>query len=114
MIKYLFNSKCTISYYAEGARDDLGQPSRTLTERASGVPCRLELRSKSLRYERPERLRLMERQGTVEVTTHFLYITAGQLILVNDIITDEDGSTYTVGLIARRGNSHKEALLTRV
>ena len=33
---------CTISYYTEGTRNDLGEPSRTLTERAANVKCSID------------------------------------------------------------------------
>jgi len=117
-MRRLFNSKCTISYYAEGSRNDLGEPSRTLTQRASDVACNLQPRSRSLAYEFPQRIRIQDQQGVIQRTTHILFLQAGQSIEDNDVVTDADGATYTVALVLpwKRGGRihHKEALLIKV
>jgi len=33
---------CTISYYIEGTRNDLGEPSRILAQRATNVKCSID------------------------------------------------------------------------
>lgn len=117
-MRRLFNSKCTISYYAEGSRNDLGEPSRTLTERASGVACNLQPRSRSLAYEFPQFVRIQDQQGIIQRTTHVLFLQADQSIENNDVITDAGGEKYTVAWVLawKRGgkNHHKEALLIKV
>ncbi len=114
----LLNSKCTISYYAEGSRNDLGEPSRTLTERASGVACNLQPRSRSLAYEFPQSIRIQEQQGIVQRTTHILFLQAGQSIEDNDVVTDSNGDQYTIAWVLpwKRGGRihHKEALLIKI
>jgi hypothetical protein len=113
-----FNSKCTISYYTEGSRNDLGEPSRTLTERASNVACNLQPRSRSLAYEFPQSIRIQDQQGIIQRTTHILFLRAGQSIANNDVITDANGNQYTVAWILpwKRGGRvhHVEALLVKV
>lgn len=112
------NSKCTISYYAKGSRNDLGEPSRTLTERASDVACNLQPRSKSLAYEFPQFVRIQDQQGIIQRTTHILFLQASQSIENNDVVTDADGIEYTVAWVLawKRGGKyhHKEALLIKV
>lgn len=111
-MKRLFNTKVKISYYAEGARNDLGEPARTLTERAANVPCRIEARSRILSYEFPQRIRFQREQGLIEQTTHIGFLGAGQTVEAHDIITylTED---YTVATTVPHGNSHKEILLIK-
>ena len=110
---HLFNTTCTISYYAEGSRNDLGEASRTLTQRASGVKCLLQPRSKSMAYELPKLIRTQQNEGIVINTTHVLYTFRDQTVVEHDIITDTDGETYTVSLIVIL-KSHREALLYRI
>lgn len=109
---HLMNGKCTISYYAEGARNDLNEPTRTLTERAADVPCRIEARSKILSYEFPQRIRFLREQGLIEQTTHIGFMNASQTVEAHDIITylSED---YTVATTVPQGNSHQEILLIK-
>jgi len=110
----LFNKKVTISYYAEGSRNDLGEPSRTLTERDSDVPCRLEPRSQRLSYEFPQRILRQRAQGLVDLTTFIITLSAGQTIQTNDIVTDSDSVNYTVAAVNIYGTHHKEGLLSRI
>lgn len=112
-MKKLFNKRVTISYYAPGARNDLGEPTRVLTERNSKVPCRLELKSKSLAYEFPQRVLRQTKQGFVDITTHILSVSAGQTIEVRDIVT-YNSDNYLVALVNTLGNHHTEALMSRV
>ena len=57
---------CTISYYVEGARNALGEPSRTLTERATDVRCSIDPLNQTPSYIRQSGLRDILRQGVIE------------------------------------------------
>lgn len=112
-MRSLFNSKCKISYYDPGALNGLGEPSRTLTERASDVPCRLSPRSRNLAYEFPGLIRSQREQGLIDLTTHILFVSAGQTLETHDIITHDD-INYTAAAVVAYKPHHKEALLSRV
>lgn len=112
-MKKLFDKLVTISYHSLGDRNDLGEPSRTLTERDSDVPCRLELKSKNLAYEFPQRVLRQTKQGFVDLTTHILSVSAGQTIEVRDIVT-YNSDNYLVALVNTLGTHHTEALMSRV
>lgn len=114
MPRGLFNKKVTISYNLAGSRNDLGEPSRILTERDSDVPCRLEPRSQSLSYEFPQRILRQRKQGLVDLTTHILTLSAGQTIQTSDVVTDSDSVNYTVAAVNTYGSHHSEALLSRI
>lgn len=108
----LFDTTCTISYYAEGSRDDLGVPGRTLTERDSNVPCNLQPRSASLSYELPAYVRRIDEQGRVKTPTHIAYLKKDQTVETDDIITDVDGNYYLVAHVVNRWRTHREILLS--
>ncbi len=108
-----FDTTCTISYYVEGNRNDLGEASRTLTERATGVRCMIQPRSKSMAYEIPKFIRIQRPEGIVTNTTFVLYTFRDQTIEENDIITDTDNKTYTVSMVSV-WPTHREALLFKI
>jgi len=107
----MLNKKVTISYYVEGARNDLGEPSRTLTVRATDVPCRKDPRSPKIRFEFPGINRNLMVQGVNYIPTMLLMVKASQDIENGDTITDSDGNTYLVARVETIGRSHKEAIL---
>ena len=108
-----FNSLCTISYKAEGARNDLGEPAHTPTTRAADVPCRIATKNDSIAGGWPYYIRYMDPQGLTIQTTHIIFVKLGQAIQASDTITDADGNTYTVADIATR-KTHKSALLQKI
>ena len=112
MIRNLLDQKCTISYYLEGARNDLGEPSQTLTERDSNIPCRI---MPSFRADRESPLLTSrnEPQGTIFRTFDHAYLGANIEIIFGDIITDENGNTYSVAHILKF-RDHKEAVLLQI
>ena len=112
---HLFNTTCTISYYAEGSRNDLGEAARTLTERATGVKCILQPRSKSMAYELPKLIRTQRGEGVVTNTTYVLFTYKNQTVEEGDVITDVDGDTYTVSMKTLWDTPpHLEALLFKI
>jgi len=113
MMALFFNSLCSISYNAEGSRNDLGEPVHTLTVRAASVPCRIMTKHDSISGSWPYYVRYMDSQGLTIQTTHVIYVKLGQTIETSDIITDADGDTYTVAEVATR-RTHKSALLQRI
>jgi len=110
---HFFNSLCTISYDAEGARNDLGEPAHTPTARATNVPCRILSKTDSIASSWPYYIRYVDPQGLSVQTTHVLYVKLGQTIETSDTITDADGNTYTVAEVETR-KTHKSALLQRI
>lgn len=101
---------CTISYYTEGARNDLGEPSRTLTERATNVKCSMDPLSQTPSYIRQSGLRDIVRQGVIERTVCIMTLSTDQTIELGDVVTDYDGSLYDV-LHVINWYTHKEAFV---
>ena len=104
---------CTISYYAEGSRDNLGQPSRTLTQRATNVKCSIDPLVRLPTYIRQSGLRETLRQGMIEQSTYFMIVAASQTIEPGDLVTDYDDTTYDV-LHVVNWHTHKEAFLRKI
>ncbi len=101
---------CTISYYIEGARNDLGEPTRTLTERAANARCSIDPLNQTPSYLRQSGLRDILRQGVIERTAYMMTLLAGQAIEPGDVVTDYDGSVYDV-LHVVNWYTHKEAFI---
>lgn len=104
-------NKVTISYYAEGARNALGEPSRTLTARDEDVPCSLQARSPKVQFEYTTINRARDQQGTSFIPTKVLIVKRSQTLNDGDIITDADDNTFIVARVESIGRSHKEAIL---
>lgn len=104
---------CTISYYTEGARNDLGEPSRTLTERATNVKCSMDQLSQTPSYIRQSGLRDIVRQGVIERTVYIMTLSTDQTIEPGDVVTDYDGSIYDVLYVAN-WYTHKEAFVREI
>ena len=104
---------CTISYYTEGARNDLGEPSRTLTERATNVKCSMDPLSQTPSYIRQSGLRDIVRQGVIERTVYIMTLSTDQTIEPGDVVTDYDGSIYDVLHVAN-WYTHKEAFVREI
>ena len=104
---------CTISYYVEGARNDLGEPSRTLTQRAANVKCSIDPLNQTSSHIRQSGLRDVIRQGVIERAIYIMTLLADQSIENGDIITGCDGKTYDV-LQVSNWYTHKEAVLRQM
>ncbi len=96
---------CRISYYAQDSRNDLGEPSKTLIQRAENVKCSID----PIPPGQTHAIRGLP-QGQVEQSTHHMVFPADQIVCVGDIVTDYDGNTYDVLFVATWW-THKEALL---
>lgn len=103
---------CTISYYAEGSRDVIGAPARTLTQRATDVVCDIQPLVASPTFPNQAGASDVQEQGIVKQSTHILFLAAGQTIEARDVITDVDSDTYDV-LVVNRWHSHTEAMLIK-
>ena len=104
---------CTISYYVEGARNDLGEPTRTLAERATNVKCSVDPIKQTPGYIRQSGLRDVLRQGVIERTVYIMTLLTGQTIESGDVVTDYDGSIYDV-LHVINWYTHKEAFIRKM
>ena len=104
---------CTISYYVDGARNDLGEPSRTLTERTTNVKCSIDPLKQTPSYTGQSGLRDVLRQGLIEQTVYTMTLLAGQTIEAGDVVTDYDGTVYDVLHVAN-WYTHKEAYIRRM
>lgn len=104
---------CTISYYEESIRNDLGEPMRELLERATNVKCSINPLIKAPKYIVAAESYEIATQGTVSETTHHIILSADQELNAGDVITDCDGVEYDV-LIVVNWQTHKEAFLRKV
>lgn len=96
---------CTISYYVQDTRNDLGEPLKVLVQRAENVKCSIDPL-----YSGQTRAIQGLPQGQVEQSTHLLVVPADQIVCAGDIVTDYDGNNYDVLFVATWW-THKEALL---
>lgn len=108
----IFNSKVSISYYVDGALNSLGEPARTLTSRATGVPARLQNKSPKLMFDFPIWIDSTGKSGEATVKLMILWVGLNQTIEERDIVTDTDGNTYKVAETAVL-HTHISALLQR-
>lgn len=103
---------CTISYYVEGQRNNLGEPERTLTQRATNVKCAIDPLTQTPAYVRRSGVRDMLRQGIVEALVFIITLSA-QSIEPGDVVTDCDGNNYDV-LHVMNWYTHKEAFVRQM
>ncbi len=102
-----------ISYYAEGAVNDLGEPSRTLTERNTNVRCSLDQLLSTPSYINQAGTRSIIQQGIVENASFILTLLASADIQGGDLVEDFDGDTYDVIHVVD-WHTHIEAFLRKV
>lgn len=100
----------TISYYAEGSRNALGEPSRTLTQRATDVKCSLQQLVRLPTYVRQAGIIQQIRQGLEHQTVYYMILSANQTIEPGDVVEDYDSVQYDV-LHVHNWHTHKEAFL---
>ena len=103
---------CTISYYQEGIRNDIGEPIRDIIARATNVKCTINSMARAPRYMSLTASYEIATQGIVEETTHHIILSAEQELNAGDIITDCDGAEYNV-LISVNWQTHREAFLRK-
>lgn len=101
---------CAINYYAEGERNDLGEPSRILLKRADNILCSIDPIVKMLGYIGQTGLRDIVMQGIVERSLFVMTLLANQVILPGDVVSDCGGTSYDV-LKVYNFETHKEAFL---
>jgi len=104
---------CTISYYEEGIRNDIGEPTREIIVRATNVKCTINSMARTPRYMSLTENYEIATQGIVEKTTHHIILSADQELNAGDIITDYDGAEYDV-LISVNWQTHREAFLRKI
>jgi len=99
---------CTISYYTEGARNDLGEPARILKQRSTNVKCSIDpfTRISGGSWE-------IQQQGIIQRANYIMTLSAEQTIEPGDVVTDYGGISYDV-LQILNWYTHKEALLRKM
>ena len=102
---------CSISYYVDGARNDLGEPSRILLKRADNVKCSIDPIIKKPSYANG--IRDITIQGIIDKAAYIMTLSANQTIEWGDIITNCDNVSYEV-LHVINFYTHKEAILKKV
>lgn len=104
---------CNIYYYAEGTRNQLGEPSRTLTLRSGNVKCSIDQLVGLPTYVRQAGIRQQIRQGMEHQTVFFMIVNTRITIEPGDVVTDYDGTSYDVLHSVSQG-THKEAFLRKI
>ena len=104
---------CTISYYAEGPRNEFGELTWILLERATNVKCTINSLAKTAKSTYLDSSYEMTLQGIVEETTHHMIMSANQDIDSGDIVTDYDDVDYDV-LLSIDWQTHKEVFLRKI
>jgi hypothetical protein len=104
---------CTISYYTEDSRNELGELTWVLAERATNVKCTINSTTKASKSTYLDGSYEMAVQGIVEETTHHMIVSADQVINAGDIVTDYDDIDYDV-LLSVNWQTHKEVFLKRI
>lgn len=87
---------CIISSYVEGSRNDVGEPSRTLTEQATNVKCSIDALTRMPPYIRQSGLREILQQGIIERSAFIMTLSADETIEPGYVVTDYDGIMYDV------------------
>jgi len=104
---------CDVLYYAEGSRNDLGEPERTLTLRSSDVKCSIDPVSGGV----PGHITRssgwsMEKQGLVSRTTHILTLNQGTVIEAGNVVRNVGNEDFEVLHVAD-WHTHIECLLRK-
>lgn len=100
---------CTISCYTEGTRNDLGELTRNLVQRATNVKCSIDpLNRTSIRQ-----MRDILPQGIIERSLYIMTLHVEQTIEPGDLVTDYYGISYDV-LHVLNWHTHKEAFLRKM
>ena len=105
--------ECSISYYAPGIRNSIGEIGRNITVRATNVVCAIDPLVKVPTYIRQSGIREILRQGIIDSSTFIMIVAAGQTVQSGDVITDYDGTTYDV-LHYVQWRTHAECFLRKI
>lgn len=103
---------CSISYYVEGTRNKMGEPTRTLTERSTDVKCSIDQLVGMPTYVVQAGIRKQIRQGLEHQTVFFMIVNTSVTIEPGDVVTDVDGVQYDV-LHKVSWGTHVEAFLRK-
>ncbi len=103
----------TISYYVERTKNDLGEPSRTLTQRSTNAKCSIDPLVRMPTYIEQSGVRQILEQGIVEGSSFYMVVLASTTIQTGDVITNFDGTTYDV-LHVVNWYTHQEAFLRKL
>ena len=103
----------TISYYVEGSRNDIGEPSRTLTERSTNVKCSLYALIGRPSYINQAGTFDVNMQGILDESTHLIVFEDDTTVDKGDIITDYDSVNYEVKMVTDF-YTHKEAYVKKL
>jgi len=103
----------TISYYAVGLRNDLGEPTRVLLKRADNIKCTIDPIIRLPGYINQSGLRDIITQGIIEKSAFLMTISANEVIMPGDVITNSDNVSFDV-LQVTNFHTHKEAYLRKV
>jgi len=103
---------CTISYYEKGPRNEFGEQTRVLIERATNVKCTINSMTRTPRYMSLDNSYEVTMQGIIEETTHHIILAEDQVINSGDVVTDYDGVNYDV-LLSVNWQTHKEAFMKK-
>jgi len=104
---------CSISFYVEGSRNDLGEPSRTLTQESTNIRCSIDAMARIPTYVRQSGLRELLRQGIIERSVFIITLSANQTIEPGYVVTDYDDTMYDV-LHVINWHTHKEGFLRKM
>lgn len=104
---------CTIYYYAEGSRNALGEPSRTLTQRSTDTKCSIDQLVRFPTYVRQAGIRQQIQQGMEHQAVFFMIVNTSITIEPGDVVEDYDGTRYDV-LHSVNQHTHKEAFLRKI
>ena len=108
-----FNQICTISYHTLGARNDLGEPSRTFTTRTTTAKCAIQQRASNIAFSYLSGGSARHLQGIANLTSHIMFLDRSETIELNDIVTDVNGIDYTVKVVVP-WPTHIEAMIDRL
>lgn len=103
---------CTISYYAKGINNELGEPKGILIQRDSNVKCSIDILPSSSSLINKKGYG-MSTQGYTENIIYHMVLNAEQVIEKGDIVTDVNGTKYEV-LSVCNWYTHKEVFLRKI
>lgn len=100
----------TISYYAAGSRNAIGEPARTLTQRDTNVKCSINPMIGRPAYPNQAGEYPTTPPGILDESTHTIFVHEASTIVKGDVVTDYDGNLYDV-LHVTDCYTHKEGYM---
>jgi len=104
---------CTIKYYVEGERNELGEPSHTLRQRGKNIKCSIDPIIRIPSYISQTSIRNILQQGIVEGSAYIMTLWFNQAVEPGDIVVDYDNVTYHVIQVIN-WYTHKEVYLKKI